>query len=132
MPYWQIYYINIDMLKKLSNILNYYDSEPMEILLGIVWLIFFPIIWYCQFGFQGKLIVSMLLGLAMIKSVCIESLQYRKSLSYGSFLFSIYTIASFLLNGCMVNPSNWVWFITFLMSLINLTTVTSQYYRKQK
>ena len=132
MLYWQIYYINIDMLKKLSNILNYYDSEPMEILLGIVWLIFFPIIWCFQFGFQGVIITSILLGLAMIKSVCVESLRTRKALSYGSFLFSIYITASLFLNDAMINPSNWVWFITFLMSLINLTTVTSQYYRKQK
>ena len=87
------------MLKKLSVILKYYDSEPIEILLGIIWLLFFPAIWTSQFGFQTVLItISLLLGISLIKGTCIESLRSRKTLAYGSFLFSIVVIVLLFLN----------------------------------
>jgi len=121
------------MLKKLSVILKYYDSEPVEILLGVVWLIFFPVIWYYQFGFQTVLItISLLLGLSLIKGTCNESLKSRKTLAYGSFLFSIVVIVLLFLNKGVSNPGNWFWLMPLLMSTINLITVTSLYYRKQK
>jgi len=123
----------IEMLKKLNVILKYYDSEPVEILLGIVWLIFFPTIWYFQFGFQTVLItISLLLGLSLIKGTCIESLKSRKTMAYGSFLFSIVVIVLLFLNNGVSNPGNWFWLMPFLMSTVNLVTVTSHYYRKQK
>jgi hypothetical protein len=121
------------MFKKLNVILNYYDSEPIEILLGIVWFIFFPIIWSFQFGFKALFItISMLLGASLIKVTCIESLRSRKTLAYGSFLFSIVVIVLLFLNKGMLLPSNWFWLFPLIMSIINLITVTSQYYRKQK
>ena len=121
------------MLKKLSVILKYYDSEPVEILLGVVWLIFFPVIWYYQFGFQTVLItISLLLGLSLFKGTCNESLKSRKTLAYGSFLFSIVVIVLLFLNKGVSNPGNWFWLMPLLMSTINLITVTSLYYRKQK
>jgi hypothetical protein len=121
------------MLKKLSNILKYYDSEPLEILIGIVWLIFFPMIWSFQFGFQAVLVVmSMLLGGSLIKGTCIDSLRSRKTLAYGSFLFSIIVIALLVLNRGIQIPANWIWFLPLIMSVINLIQVTAQFYRKQK
>jgi|TARA_R110000744_G_scaffold181632_1_gene300781 hypothetical protein len=121
------------MLRKLRVILKYYDSEPMEILLGIVWLLFFPAIWTSQFGFQTMLItISLLLGISLIKGTCIESLRARKTLAYGSFLFSIVIIVLLFLNKGILNSGNWFWLMPVLMSTINLMTVTSQYYRKQK
>jgi len=121
------------MLKKLSNILKYYDSEPLEILIGLVWLVFFPIIWSCQFGIQAVLIViSVLLGGSLIKGTCVESLRARKTLAYGSFLFSMVVLVLLVLNGGIMDPSNWMWFLPLIMSFINLTQVTSQFYRKQK
>lgn len=120
------------MLKKLSNILRYYDSEPVEILLGVVWIVFFPTIWSCEFGFQTALIViSILLGLSLIKGICHASLKSRKTLAYGSFLFSIIIIVLLFLNGGIKLSSNWLWLLPFIMSTINLITITSQYYRKQ-
>jgi len=121
------------MFKKLSIILKYYDSEPIEILLGIIWIIFFPTIWFCQFGFQTILItISMLLGISLVKGTCNESLRSRKTLAYGSFLFSIVIMVLLFLNDGIYIPSNWLWLLPILMSIINLSTVTSQYYRKQK
>jgi hypothetical protein len=120
------------MLKKLSDILRYYDSEPVEILTGLVWLIFFPLIWSFQFKFQAVLVViSILLGGSLIKSTCAGALRIRKTLAYGSFLFSVVVIVLLFLNGGILNPSSWLWGLPLLMSIINLTTVTSQYYRTQ-
>jgi hypothetical protein len=36
------------------------------------------------------------------------------------------------LNKGILNSANWFWLMPVLMSTINLITVTSQYYRKQK
>jgi hypothetical protein len=121
------------MLKKLSDILKYYDSEPLEIMIGIVWLIFFPIIWSCQFGIQAVLvIISILLGGSLIKSVCGESLRSRKTLAYGSFLFSIVILVLLILNGGLFISANWIWFLPLMMSIITLIQITAQFYRKQK
>jgi hypothetical protein len=121
------------MLKKLSNILKYYDSEPLGILIGVIWLIFLPLIWSFQFGINPVLmIISILLGGSLIKSTCCESLRSRKTLAYGSFLFSITIIVLLILNSGMLLPSNWIWILPLGISIIYLTQVTSQYYRKQK
>ena len=121
------------MLKKLSDILNYYDSEIVELLLGAIWLVFFPIIWTGQYGVNVTLlIISILLGSSLIKGTCGRCLKTKKTLAYGSFLFSIAIIVLLCLNKGISTPSNWLWTLPLLMSIINLSAVTSQYYRKQK
>lgn len=121
------------MLKKLRDILNYYDSEPIEILLGIIWLVFFPVICFYQLGIQIIFtIISILLGSAMLKASCSGSLSTRKTLSYGSFLFSILVIVLLFLNNSILYSSNLLWLFPVLMSFINLSAVTSQYYRNKK
>jgi|TARA_R110000744_G_scaffold22145_2_gene56976 hypothetical protein len=121
------------MLKKLSDILNYYDSEIVELLLGAIWLVFFPIIWTGQYGVNVTLlIISILLGSSLIKGTCARCLKTKKTLAYGSFLFSIAIIVLLCLNKGISTPSNWLWTLPLLMSIINLSAVTSQYYRKQK
>ena len=121
------------MLKKLSDILNYYDSEIVELLLGAIWLVFFPIIWTGQYGVNVTLlIISILLGSSLIKGTCAKCLKTKKTLAYGSFLFSIAIIVLLCLNKGISTPSNWLWTLPLLMSIINLSAVTSQYYRKQK
>jgi hypothetical protein len=119
------------MLRKLRDILNYYDSEPIEILLGITWLIFFPLIWLFQFGFHDILvIVSIMLGASLLKISCGATLSVRKTLAYGSSIFSVIVVLLLFLNDGIGVPSNWLWFLPIIMSIMNLTTVTSKYYRK--
>jgi hypothetical protein len=120
------------MLKKLIDILKYYDSEPLSILLGFVWITFFPIIWYFEFGVHiFPTILSVLVGVSLIKSTCIRSLRFRKALAYGSFLFSIFIVQLLFLNGGLEDPANFLWLLPLLMSFINLTAITLQYYKKQ-
>jgi hypothetical protein len=68
----------------------------------------------------------------MIKATCSHPIKVRKTLSYGSFIFSIFVILAFIFRGAMDNPSHWLWFLPSIISFLNLTTMTSKYYRKQK
>jgi hypothetical protein len=121
------------MKSRILNIFSYYDTEPMEILIGIIWLIMLPFIWFFEFSFNFFIIIpSVLLGIAMIKATCSYPIKVRKTLSYGSFIFSIFVILTFAFRGAMNNPSHWLWFLPSIISFLNLTTMTSKYYRKQK
>jgi hypothetical protein len=73
--------------------------------------------------------ISVLLGGALIKGSCTAPLGARKTLAYGSFLFSIAIIVLLFLNDGILVPANWIWFLPLVMSIINLMHVTSQYYR---
>ena len=121
------------MKKRLLNIFSYYDTEPMEIIIGIIWFIMLPIIWYFEFSCNLFIIIpSTLLGIAMIKATCSHTIKVRKTLSYGSFIFSIFVILAFAFRDAMNNPTHWLWFLPSIISFLNLTSMTSKYYRKQK
>ena len=121
------------MKSRILNIFSYYDTEPMEILIGIIWLIILPVIWCFEFSCNLFIIIpSILLGLAMIKATCSHPIKVRKTLSYGSFIFSIFVILAVVLRGTMLNPTHWLWFLPGIISFLNLAAMTSKYYRKQK
>lgn len=121
------------MKNTIVNIFSYYDTEPIEILIAIIWLIMLPVIWCFEFSCNLFIIIpSILLGLAMIKATCCHSIKVRKTLAYGSFIFSIFVILAFAFRGAMYNPTHWLWFLPSVISFLNLTTMTSKYYRKQK
>jgi len=121
------------MKSRILNIFSYYDTEPMEIIIGIIWFIMLPIIWCFEFSCNLFIIIpSILLGIAMIKATCSHPIKVRKTLSYASFIFSIFIILSFVFRGAMNNPSHWLWFLPSIISFLNLTSMTSKYYRKQK
>jgi len=121
------------MKSRILNIFSYYDTEPMEILIGLIWLIMLPIIWCFEFSCNLFVIIpSIFLGIAMIKATCSHPIKVRKTLSYGSFIFSIFIVLGFIFKGVMANPTHWLWFLPSIISFINLTSMTSKYYRKQK
>lgn len=121
------------MKSRILNIFSYYDTEPIEIIIGLIWFIMLPIIWCFEFSCDLFIILpSLLLGLAMIKATCSHTIKVRKSLAYGSFIFSIFVILAFLFKGALRNPTHWLWFLPSIISFLNLTAMTSKYYRKQK
>jgi len=120
------------MIKKVVNIFTYYDSEPLELILGFIWAILLPVISTLTLGFKLYLVIpSILLGLALIKSTCIYKLRIRKTLAFGSFVFSIFVNIIFCLSGVMTNPIAWMWLLTILMSGITLNQITKHFYRKR-
>ncbi len=121
------------MKSKILNIFSYYDTEPMEILIGIIWLIIFPIIWVFEYSFNLYIIIpSFLLGLSIMKATCSHTIKVRKTLAYGSFIFSIFVILLFLFSGSLINPTHWLWTLPAFISLLNLTAMTSKFYRIYK
>jgi hypothetical protein len=68
----------------------------------------------------------------MIKATCSHPIKVRKTLSYGSFIFSIFVILAFAFRGALHNPTHWLWFLPSVISFLNLTSMTSKFYRKQK
>ena len=100
------------MKSKILNIFSYYDTEPMEIIIGIIWFIMLPIIWCFEFYCNLFIIIpSILLGIAMIKATCSHSIKVRKTLSYGSFIFSIFIILAFVIK-IFINHCTAVYILT--------------------
>jgi hypothetical protein len=68
------------MLKRLQNILTYYDSEPTEVLQGLIWFIFAPIVleatFFPSFWYMG--VISLIVGFGTLYSVVYSSLEVRK------------------------------------------------------
>lgn len=121
------------MKTRILNIFSYYDTEPMEIIIGLIWFIILPVIWCFEFSCNLLIIIpSILLGLTIIKATCSHTIKVRKTLAYGSFIFSIFVILAFIFRGVMHNPTHWLWFLPSIISFLNLTAMTSKYYRKQK
>ena len=85
------------MIKKLAHILTYHDSEPTEVLQGLIWFIFAPVVLEAEFfpDLWYVAIISTLIGFGTLHSVVYGSLERRRVFGYlygimGSFaLFSI-------------------------------------------
>ena len=119
------------MLSKIRNILTYYDSEPTEITQGVIWLILFPAIYTVEHGFNPWLFfISIIIGFPGIYSVCYHSLQTRKTLALGTFLFSTVVCVMFLIHKDYKCPSHWGWLIVSLSALFNLKRICNHYYNK--
>ena len=61
-----------------------------------------------------------------------HTIKVRKTLAYGSFIFSIFVILLFLFSGSLINPTHWLWTLPAFISLLNLTAMTSKFYRIYK
>lgn len=119
------------MLSKIRNILTYYDSEPTEITQGIIWLIFFPIVYTAEHGLNLTLVIlSILIGFTTIYSVCYHSLKTRKTLALGVFLFSIVVVVMYYIKGTFVCPTHWGWIVISFSAFFNLKRICNHYYNK--
>lgn len=118
-------------IKKLSNILTYCDSEPIEVLLGLTWLFVFPIICTIQIGFEWLIIFpSIILGYVIIKGVVDYEIRIRKALAYAGFLFSLLISGTFLFNHNILDyPTQVMWLLISLLALFNLVNISKRYYR---
>jgi hypothetical protein len=118
------------MFKKIQSILTYHDSEPIEIILGLNWMIVFPMIWFFENGICLWLqIPSFILGLAGLKSVCYHNLRIRKAISYGIFLFSwLIALISIIKFNIVINPVQSIWILTAIMASFSLKNISKKYY----
>ena len=116
------------MIKKLGHILTYHDSEPTEVLQGLIWLIFAPIVLEAEFfpDLWYVAIISVLIGYGTLHSVVYSSLERRRLFGYLYGVMSIVfvTIHFSLFNSFNWTPMNWGWVVIAISALSNIRRIT--------
>ena len=116
------------MLKKISHILTYHDSEPTEIIQGLIWLIFapmvlmmeYPSLWYVN-------IPSIIIGFGTLYSVVYLGLEIRKYLSYTYGIMALVFVTLFFWDqGIHSNSMNWGWIVISISALSNIRRITQK------
>lgn len=110
------------MIKRLGQILTYYDSEPTEVLQGLIWFIFAPIVLEAEFfpDFWYVAIISCLIGFWTLYSVVYKSLEVRQMAAYAYGLLSIlFVVIHFFLDYTEWTPMNWGWVVISISALSN-------------
>ena len=80
------------MIKKLGHILTYHDSEPTEVLQGLIWFIFAPMVLEAEFfpKFWYLAIISIIVGFGALYSVVYKSLKQEENLPMGMELLLLF------------------------------------------
>jgi hypothetical protein len=116
------------MIKKLGHILTYHDSEPTEVLQGLIWFIFAPIVLEAEFfpDLWYVAIISVLIGYGTLHSVVYSSLERRRLFGYLYGVMSIvFVIIHFsLFNSFNWTPMNWGWIVISISALSNIRRIT--------
>jgi len=116
------------MIKKLGHILTYHDSEPTEVLQGLIWLIFAPLVLEAEFfpDLWYVAIISALIGYGTLHSVVYSSLERRRVFGYlYSGMSILFVIIHFsLFNTFSWTPMNWGWVVITISALSNIRRIT--------
>lgn len=123
------------MIKKLLHILTYHDSEPTEIIQGLIWFIFAPAVlmmensnlWYIG-------ILSFLIGFGALYSVVYSSLERRKLFAY---LYGIVSIVFVVIHFSDYEPNtwshmNWGWVVIAISALSNIRRIAQKIKSKKQ
>jgi len=116
------------MIKKLGHILTYHDSEPTEVLQGLIWLIFAPVVLEVEFfpNLWYVAIISALIGYGTLHSVVYSSLERRRVFGYlyGGMAILFVIIHFSLFNTFSWTPMNWGWVVIAISALSNIRRIT--------
>jgi hypothetical protein len=123
------------MIKKLLHILTYHDSEPTEIIQGLIWFIFAPAVlmmenpslWYIG-------IMSSFIGFGTLYSVVYSSLERRKLFGY---LYGIISILFVVIHFYDYDPNtwshmNWGWVVIAISALSNIRRINQKIASKRQ
>jgi len=115
------------MIKKLGHILTYHDSEPTEVLQGLIWLIFAPVVLEAEFfpNLWYVAIISVLIGFGTLHSVVYSSLERRRVFGYlyGGIAILFVIIHFSLFNTFSWTPMNWGWVVIAISALSNIRRI---------
>lgn len=113
------------MLKKLAKILTYYDSEPTEVLQGLIWFIFAPMVIMAAYpAFWYISICSIFIGFSSLYSVVYLDLTHRKYVGFAYSLLAILTTTIFFKDhGFNSDPMNWGWFVITISAISNVRRI---------
>ena len=116
------------MIKKLINILTYHDSEPTEVLQGLIWFIFAPIVLEAEFfpNLWYVAIISMLIGYGTLHAVVYSSLERRRLFGYGYGLMAIIFVVIHFTADVNWTPMNWGWVVIAISALSNIRRITQK------
>jgi hypothetical protein len=116
------------MIKKLGHILTYHDSEPTEVLQGLIWFIFAPVVLEAEFfpDLWYVAIISMLIGYGTLHSVVYSSLERRRLFGYGYGLMAIIFVVIHFTTDVDWTPMNWGWVVIAISALSNIRRITQK------
>lgn len=116
------------MIKKLGHILTYHDSEPTEVLQGLIWFIFAPIVLEAEFfpDLWYVAIISVLIGFGTLYSVVYSSLERRRVFGYlyGGMAILFVIIHFSLFNAFSWTPMNWGWVVIAISAISNIRRIS--------
>lgn len=116
------------MIKKLGHILTYHDSEPTEVLQGLIWLIFAPMVLEAEFfpKFWYLAIISIIVGFGALYSVVYKSLKTRRKFAYGYGVIAIVFVLIHFFTDAPSTPMNWGWVVIAISALSNIRRITQK------
>lgn len=115
------------MIKKLGHILTYHDSEPTEVLQGLIWFLFAPFVLSAEFfpNLWYVAVISSIIGFGTLYSVVYSCLERRRIFAYLYGAMAIlFVIIHFLSEGFTTNPMNWGWVVIAISGLSNIRRIT--------
>jgi hypothetical protein len=113
------------MIKKLGHILTYHDSEPTEVLQGLIWLIFAPMVLMAAYpGLWYVAIISALIGYGTLHSVVYSSLERRRVFGYLYGGMAILFVLIHFTAAINWTPMNWGWIVIAISALSNIRRIT--------
>ena len=116
------------MIKKLVHILTYHDSEPTEVLQGLIWFIFAPMVLEAEFfpKFWYLAIISAVIGFGTLYSVVYKSLETRRKFAYGYGVVAILFVLLHFFGDASPTPMNWGWVVIAISALSNIRRITQK------
>ena len=114
------------MIKKLGHILTYHDSEPTEVLQGLIWFIFAPLVLEAEFfpDLWYVAIISALIGYGTLHSVVYSSLERRRVFGYLYGGMAILFVLIHFTADVNWTPMNWGWVVIAISALSNIRRIT--------
>ena len=116
------------MIKKLGHILTYHDSEPTEVLQGLIWFIFAPMVLEAEFfpKFWYLAIISVIIGFGTLYSVVYRSLETRRKFAYSYGVIAIIFVLIHFFTNAPSTPMNWGWIVIAISALSNIRRITQK------
>ena len=114
------------MLKKLGHILTYHDSEPTEVLQGLIWFLFAPMVLGAEFftNLWYVAVISAMIGFGTLHSVVYSSLERRRIFAYLYGVMSIVFTVIHFTSDIIWTPMNWGWVVISISALSNIRRIT--------
>lgn len=116
------------MIKKLGHILTYHDSEPTEVLQGLIWFIFAPFVLEAEFfpNLWYVAVLSFLIGFGTLYSVVYSSLERRRLFGYLYGSMAIIFVLIHFTADVNWTPMNWGWIVIAISALSNIRRITQK------